>query len=38
MSPTPIYVTWLIDSARWNRFVPREGDVVVATYPKSGTT
>lgn len=38
MPPTPSYVTWLIDSTRWNRFVPRAGDVVVATYPKSGTT
>lgn len=26
------------DSFRWNHYVPRDGDVVVATYPKCGTT
>ncbi|MCH2663380.1 sulfotransferase domain-containing protein [bacterium] len=27
-----------IDSSRWDHYVPREGDVVVATYAKNGTT
>ncbi len=26
------------DSAQWDRFVPREGDIVIATAPKVGTT
>jgi len=27
-----------IDSGRWDHYVPRKGDVVVATYAKNGTT
>lgn len=33
-----VYRTWIIDSRRWERYRPRAGDIVVATYPKCGTT
>jgi aryl sulfotransferase len=32
------YRTWIIDSRRWEHYRPRPGDVVIATYPKCGTT
>ena len=32
------YRTWIMDSRRWSSYRPRSGDVVVATYPKCGTT
>ncbi|HTI84905.1 MAG TPA: sulfotransferase domain-containing protein [Acetobacteraceae bacterium] len=32
------YRTWTTDSRRWNNYRPRQGDIVIATYPKSGTT
>ena len=32
------YRTWTTDSRRWSRYLPRESDIVIATYPKSGTT
>ena len=30
--------TWHMDSRRWDAYRPRRGDIVVATYPKCGTT
>ncbi|KAI9018175.1 sulfotransferase [Hyaloraphidium curvatum] len=33
-----VYRCWFTDSRAWERYVPRDGDIVVATYPKSGTT
>lgn len=32
------YHTWLHDSTRWERVVPRAGDIVVGTQSKCGTT
>ena len=32
------YRTWIMDSRRWSSYRPRRGDIVVATYPKCGTT
>jgi aryl sulfotransferase len=33
-----IYKTWASDSTRWESYHPRDGDVVIATYVKCGTT
>lgn len=33
-----IYQNHTLDSSRWDRYMPREGDIVVATPYKSGTT
>jgi aryl sulfotransferase len=32
------YRTWIMDGGRWDGFVPRAGDIVIATAPKCGTT
>jgi aryl sulfotransferase len=33
-----IYRTWFTDSRRWDHYRPRPTDIVIATYPKCGTT
>ena len=32
------YRAWSADSRRWDAYRPRSGDIIVATYPKAGTT
>jgi aryl sulfotransferase len=32
------YRTWIADSRRWQHYRPRFDDIVIATYPKCGTT
>lgn len=32
------YRTWILDSRRWEHYRPRPADIVIATYPKCGTT
>lgn len=36
--PSRVLRTWHMDSRRWGHFRPREDDIVIATYPKCGTT
>lgn len=36
--PRRAYRTWVADSSRWDGFEPRADDIVIATYPKCGTT
>ena len=33
-----VYVTLVTDSSRWDRYVPRAGDIIISTPPKAGTT
>ncbi|MBW7967145.1 sulfotransferase domain-containing protein [Bradyrhizobium sp. BR 10261] len=33
-----VYRTWVADSRHWDKYLPRHGDIIVATYPKCGTT
>jgi aryl sulfotransferase len=37
-APTRSFRTALMDSSRWDRYAPRADDIIVATYPKCGTT
>src|SRR5262249_44602890 len=33
-----VYKTWALDSTRWDYYQPRDGDIVIATYAKCGST
>ncbi len=33
-----IYRNIAMDSARWDKFAPRDGDIIICTHPKCGTT
>ncbi len=37
-APTRVIRNWICDSGQWSGFRPRDGDVVIATAPKVGTT
>ncbi len=37
-APTRDFRTAAIDATRWSSHAPRQGDIVIATYPKCGTT
>ena len=37
-APQREYRTWIFDSRRWQHYRPRPDDIVIATYPKCGTT
>jgi aryl sulfotransferase len=32
------YRTWIFDSRRWQHYRPRDDDIIIASYPKSGMT
>lgn len=36
--PTQVMVSPVLDSRRWAGFKPRDGDIVIGTFPKCGTT
>lgn len=37
-SPQREYRTWIFDSRRWQHYRSRPDDIIIATYPKCGTT
>ena len=37
-APTRVMISPAVDSRRWMGFEPRDGDIIVATFPKCGTT
>ncbi|HEY7764168.1 MAG TPA: sulfotransferase domain-containing protein [Aestuariivirgaceae bacterium] len=37
-APGREYRSWVVDSRRWQQYKPRSDDIVIATYPKCGTT
>ncbi len=37
-NPTSVCRVWQFDSRRWDHYLPRPDDIVIATYPKCGTT
>ena len=32
------YRSWIVDSRHWDRYRPRADHIIIATYPKCGTT
>ena len=32
------YKNMMVDSGRWDSFKPRDGDIIISTPPKAGTT
>jgi aryl sulfotransferase len=36
--PTMVLKSDLVDSSRWNFFLPRTNDIIISSYPKCGTT
>ena len=38
MTTPKTYKTWAHDSTRWEHYRARDGDIVIATYAKCGTT
>src|ERR1043165_2880388 len=37
-APTRVAISPVVDGARWAGFEPRDDDIIIATYRKSGTT
>jgi aryl sulfotransferase len=38
LAPTRVVQSSFVDSTRWERYRPRDGDIIIGTYPKCGTT